>query len=393
MTAWNSKLTELKKILVELYPDKEDGVVMVDMAGIPKGFVAFNNKSNINWHNILLEANKRDRVKNIVQIAADDFPEITELKSLFKEVEEKDSLSSIRNINIEEYVREEREEREEYVGSADAFAPPPRLPGSAPTSKKLHRTLARIEEASRKHDLLVPSKKGLEKIIGDDDFVDIASWLYNALNLSKSVCKVETEEGESGTGFLLKGGFVMTNSHVIASKEQANSTRIIFNYMVDKENNVMDHVIYPLDSSLFVSSPEDELDYAIVKVNDTSSVPLSEWGFVELETFFNPKIGQKVTIIQHPNGNYKKMALPDDVIGNWKNYLFYKTDTQEGSSGSPVFNKNWKVVALHHAGKNEHSENGGFQINEEGEIKPSNRGILIKKIVEDLKEKNFNHVL
>ena len=164
--------------------------------------------------------------------------------------------------------------------------------------------------------MLVPSKKGLEKVIGDDDFVDIASWLYNALNLSKSVCKVETEEGESGTGFLLKGGFVMTNSHVIASKEQANSTRIIFNYMVDKENNVMDHVIYPLDSSLFVSSPEDELDYAIVKVNDTNSVPLSEWGFVELETFFNPKIGQKVTIIQHPNGNYKKMALPDDVIGN-----------------------------------------------------------------------------
>ena len=36
--------------------------------------------------------------------------------------------------------------------------------------------------------------------MGDDDFVDIASWLYNALNLSKSVCKVETEEGESGTG-------------------------------------------------------------------------------------------------------------------------------------------------------------------------------------------------
>lgn len=86
-------------------------------------------------------------------------------------------------------------------------------------------------------------------------------------------------------------------------------------------------------------------------------------------------------------------GVGNDIIGNWKNYLFYKTDTQEGSSGSPVFNKNWKVVALHHAGKNEHSENGGFQINEEGEIKPSNRGILIKKIVEDLKEKNFNHVL
>jgi V8-like Glu-specific endopeptidase len=30
--------------------------------------------------------------------------------------------------------------------------------------------------------------------------------------------------------------------------------------------------------------------------------------------------------------------------------VHYLTDTLKGSSGSPVFNSNWEVVALHHRG-------------------------------------------
>ncbi len=365
MATWNNKLTKLRNILVDLYPNKEDGRLIVDMSGIPKGIVAFNGKSNINWLNILTEANKHNKVQNIVQIASDEFPEIDELKSLYREVESKDSFNSIRNLSLE--------------FNFDDIA--------NTKSKKFIQTIASIKEVTKKHDLLVPNIKGLEKVVGEDDLVDI-TWLSNALNISKSICKIETEDGESGTGFLLNGGFLITNNHVINSAKVADSTRIVFNYMTDKDNNVMDHTYYELDSSVFLSSPENELDFTIVKVNDNKSTPLSEWGSVELESFYNPKIGQRVTIIQHPNGYYKKMALPDAIISTWKNYLFYKTDTQEGSSGAPVFNKNWKVVALHHAGK---IENGGFQINDEGQFQSSNRGILIKKILENLKDRNFNH--
>ncbi len=370
MTTWNKKLTELKRILIDLYPDKEDGKMMVDMAGIPKGFIAFNDKANINWHNILLEANKRNRVKDLVQIASDDFPEIDELKNMFKEVEKTDSLNSVRNFSKEINLNNIEKNDE---------------------NKELINTIIDIDRATKKYDLLVPNKEGLEKIIGDDDFVDFLSWHYKALKSSMAVCKVETEDGDSGTGFILNGGFLMTNNHVISNKKVADGSRILFNYMTDKENNVLNHIIYQLDSSIFISSPEYELDYTIVKIRENGNTPLSEWGFVELESFFNPKIGEKVTIIQHPRGNYKKMALPDDIISSWNDYLFYKTDTQEGSSGSPVFNKKWKVVALHHAGKNEQSANGGFQINEKGENQPSNRGILIKSILNNLKEKNFSH--
>jgi endonuclease G len=65
--------------------------------------------------------------------------------------------------------------------------------------------------------------------------------------------------------------------------------------------------------------------------------------------------------------------------------LFYETDTEVGSSGSPVFNKEWKVVALHHYGKT--AEEGGVQINEAGDMKAANRGILIKEILNDLAKK------
>ena len=32
-----------------------------------------------------------------------------------------------------------------------------------------------------------------------------------------------------------------------------------------------------------------------------------------------------------------------------QNRLRYQTNTEDGSSGSPVFNREWRVVALHHA--------------------------------------------
>ena len=31
-------------------------------------------------------------------------------------------------------------------------------------------------------------------------------------------------------------------------------------------------------------------------------------------------------------------------------YVQYMTDTNDGSSGSPVFNSDWEVVAIHHSG-------------------------------------------
>jgi hypothetical protein len=62
-------------------------------------------------------------------------------------------------------------------------------------------------------------------------------------------------------------------------------------------------------------------------------------------------IGEPVTIIQHPGGEPQQVVLPENkittIVGN---FIHYDADTQQGSSGSAVFNKDWELAALHHAG-------------------------------------------
>ena len=62
--------------------------------------------------------------------------------------------------------------------------------------------------------------------------------------------------------------------------------------------------------------------------------------------------------------------------------IFYIADTDKGSSGSPVFNQNWKVIAIHSRGQNE--QDGGIQIDELGTMAAANQGFNIEAICQDL---------
>ena len=69
------------------------------------------------------------------------------------------------------------------------------------------------------------------------------------------------------------------------------------------------------------------------------------------------------------------MALRDNrIVDVFDEFLHYEADTQPGSSGSPVFNDQWELVALHHASvpAPEHPELGKFV----------NEGIRISRLLE-----------
>ncbi len=224
----------------------------------------------------------------------------------------------------------------------------------------------------------VPDTERLEKIIGQQSNILKINWLEKALQASKAVCRVVCANGEMGTGLLTREGYLFTNHHVIPSAAIATTARVEFNYELDTAGSVRARTVYQLETGDFATSPPDQLDFTRVRVRDRTDAPLRQWGFVEFEPEAPPTVGEAVTIIQHPKGEDKQIALhANEVLSVWNQYVFYTTDTEPGSSGSPVFNKYWRVVAIHHAGQ---TEQGGLQINARGDRQPANRGILFRDI-------------
>ncbi len=71
--------------------------------------------------------------------------------------------------------------------------------------------------------------------------------------------------------------------------------------------------------------------------------------------------GEYVNIVQHPNGEPKQVALRENqIVDLMENFLHYKTDTAPGSSGTPVFNDEWELVALHHSGVPDRDRDGNI---------------------------------
>ncbi|MCY7330145.1 MAG: serine protease, partial [Saprospiraceae bacterium] len=241
----------------------------------------------------------------------------------------------------------------------------------------------RLEDNAQIHALNtfqfeVPESENLEKIIGKQSNLLKINWLEKALQASKAVCRVVCANEDMGTGFLTKEGYIFTNQHVIPSADIAKTTQVEFNYELDTAGKVRARTIYQLDASDFTASPSDQLDFARVRVIDRPDAPLNQWGFVEFDPETILSVGDAVTIIQHPNGEDKQIALSaNEVISIWDQYIFYTTDTDLGSSGSPVFNQDWRVVAIHHAGK---TDGGGLKINARGDRRPANQGILFRNI-------------
>ena len=222
----------------------------------------------------------------------------------------------------------------------------------------------------------LPDEVGFEKILGINNLKQIA-WIEQGTQLAKSVCRILAPDGR-GTGFLIAPGILMTNNHVIPSPDIAQKSWVEFNYQQGIDGRFLETHRYKLDTERFHTSPQNELDYTIVRLlPDSEKLPLEEWGYLQLNPNADPVPSEHVVIIQHPMGGPKQMVLTaNQVVSAWEHRLHYTTDTMPGSSGSPVFNDVWQVIAIHHAG-------GSLQTNSRGERRFVNEGILMSAIKSD----------
>jgi endonuclease I/V8-like Glu-specific endopeptidase len=197
----------------------------------------------------------------------------------------------------------------------------------------------------------------LERIVGRNDLLGIA-YMDRGLAASRTVgCVRLFDNGRnagSGTGFMVSPRLLLTNNHVVPDAATGRQARVVFNFQDDPDGNALPPITFLLDPDAFFLTSQ-QLDYTLIAVSRSAAegtVDLEEIGWSRLiETEGKIINGEYVTIVQHPNGHPKQIALRENqIIDVLEDFLHYHTDTAPGSSGSPLFNDQWEVVGLHHSG-------------------------------------------
>jgi endonuclease I/V8-like Glu-specific endopeptidase len=196
----------------------------------------------------------------------------------------------------------------------------------------------------------------LERIVGENDLLGI-SYMDRGLTASRAIgCVRLFKNGRfagSGTGFMVSPRLLMTNNHVLERAATGREARVVFNFQDDPGGNPLPTVTFALEPDTFFLTSQP-LDFSLIAVARQShdGRDLEEFGWLPLIEAEGKVInGEYVTIVQHPNGQPKQIALRENqIIDILENFLHYSTDTAPGSSGSPVFNDQWEVVGLHHSG-------------------------------------------
>lgn len=241
--------------------------------------------------------------------------------------------------------------------------------GSVETAERLGRRLERLRETpvAPKAPVELEGSFTLERVIGKPNFQDIA-FIETGLAVAAFVGRVEIftspgVPGGFGTGFMVSPRLMLTNNHVLDRLATARHSRFRLDYQLDSQKNELPSALFSLEPDTFFLT-DRRLDYSLVAVASHSAEgrDIADYAWCRLlDREVTALIGDPLNIIQHPMGRHKEIVTRENELVDLPSpFAHYVTDTEPGSSGSPVFNDQWEVVALHHSGVPDMDENGNF---------------------------------
>lgn len=209
---------------------------------------------------------------------------------------------------------------------------------------------------------------------------NLIATLQRLLELAPAVCLLRVENsigGFTGTGFRIGSDLVLTNHHVLfPEKIKAVTVQVDFGFDVDANGASLPVISLPGDTNTILGDQAD--DWAVVRVaNMQPDIPV-----INLANAVVPADGERAFIVQHPDGQQKRLGFVRNMITAVTNQsVQYLTDTQPGSSGAPVFNADGKLIALHHRGGTPTQKAGMAPLTK-------NQGVRISRVVAGLAAQN-----
>ncbi len=222
-----------------------------------------------------------------------------------------------------------------------------------------------------------------EALLFKDDLtleIGRVGWLIGVLQrlqgISPSVCKLTVTSPsaiQAGTGFRIGDDLLLTNWHVLRMFGEPTAVTAEFGYEDDGMGGGLASTAVPCNVTTVVTDEAD--DWGVVRVSQplAATIPV-----LKLSEAVPPTSGALAFIIQHPGGFRKRLAYVRNQVTEFdERVVHYLSDTQSGSSGSPVLNDAGKLIGLHHAGGTPQEVAGKPPLQK-------NEGIRIERIVAGL---------
>jgi V8-like Glu-specific endopeptidase len=189
----------------------------------------------------------------------------------------------------------------------------------------------------------------LERQIFDEPTLLDVAFLQRGVELAAAVVRLlVTLSGDHhyGTGFRIGDDLLLTNHHVLFGPAGTPATGVDawLHYELDVTGRPHSHQVISCRPDTIVGDRTHDWAAIRVDIPFPAGIPI-----LDLDRPGSVAVHDRVYIIQHPFGGMKKIGMhhnfvqyvDEDVVQYW-------TDTEPGSSGSPVFSGRWELVALHH---------------------------------------------